>query len=337
MNILIGLNTQELQEYLKQTGEQEFRGKQISDWIYKQYIRDFSLMTNLSKDLRQKLEEQACISKNEIIDKYTSSSGTTKYLIGLSDKEKIECVKITHQKHQTLCVSSQAGCPVSCNFCATGLNGFKRNLKCGEIVDQYLLIRSQNPSPVSHVVFMGMGEPMLNLNEVLKSVNILNKEVGIGIRNITISTIGIIPGIKQLMDKKLALNLAVSLHAPNQKLREKLIPFCKNYPYSALLNACKEYAEITKRRITFEYTFLQGVNDSPEAARELVKNLRGIHCHINLIPFNAVDKCNYKPSPIKQIKLFCEILSNAGFPATIRKSAGQDIKAACGQLTGRRT
>lgn len=334
---LIGLTTLQLQKYLKELDEKEFRGKQIAKWLYKQNVRDFSLMTDLSKDLREKLQQNIYVSNNKIINKSISSSGTTKYLIELFDKEKIECVKITHKKHQTVCISSQVGCPVACNFCATGLNGYKRNLKCSEIVDQFLLIRSEekscNDTPLNHIVFMGMGEPLLNLNEVIKAINILNKEIGIGIRRITISTIGIINGIQELMDKGFSLNIAVSLHAPNQNIREKLIPFCKSYPYFELLKMCKKYAEITKRRITFEYTPLQGINDSLEYANELLKNLKGIHCHINLIPFNLLENCSYKPSSLKQIIAFQMILNKAGFPATIRKSSGQDIKAACGQLT----
>ena len=337
---LIGLSTTEIQTILKNLSEPAFRGKQISDWIYKCGIRDFDSMTNLSKELRNKLQDKYVISHNSIVKEQHSQTGTIKYLVQLKDYEKIECVKIMHKDHQTCCLSTQVGCPLACSFCATGLSGYKRNLDCNEIVDQYLLTRlasGENAPRISNIVFMGMGEPLLNLDEVLKSVDILNNEIGIGIRNITISSIGVIDGIKKLLKKNLDLNLAISLHAPNQRIRAKLIPYSTKYKYFELLDACKEYTKVTKRRITFEYVMLKGVNDSLDDARELITKLYGIHCHVNLIPFNNVKDSVYNPSSQRQVLLFEDVLRKSGFPTTIRKSEGQDIDAACGQLRNSNT
>lgn len=331
--ILLGKTTEELSEYLTKFNEPTYKGKQISKWLYERFARDFEKMTDISKDLRQNLSDCSEISHNSVAEKVDSEDGTSKYLIKLYDGNTVECVNIFQPDHLTACLSTQVGCNVKCIFCATGLSGYKRNLTAAEIVDQYILMQKDSERRISQIVFMGMGEPFLNYDASMKAVHLLNKEAGLGMRHITISTSGIINRIEKLMNEKLQLNLAVSLHSADNELRNRLVPINKTNPLDQLLKACQKYAEVTKRRITFEYVMLKGINDREEDAEKLINKLRGIHCHINLIPHNPVFSAEkIAATPMNKIKEFQKMLTENGFPATIRVSRGASTSSACGQL-----
>jgi 23S rRNA (adenine2503-C2)-methyltransferase len=332
--ILIGKDTDELSKYITRFNEPAYKGKQISKWLYQRYVRDFENMTDLSKDLRKNLGENSEISQSTVASKVESEDGTIKYLIRLTDGSTVECVDIFQPDHHTACLSTQVGCNVKCPFCATGLSGFKRNLKPGEIVDQYLLMQKNSEERISQIVFMGMGEPFLNYDSTMKAVHLLNKEIGVGMRHITISTSGMINNIEKLMQEKLQLNLAVSLHSADNELRNRLVPINKTNPLDDLLDVCKRYAEETKRRITFEYVMLKDVNDRKEDVDKLVEKLKGIHCHINLIPHNPIYSAEkIDATPMNKIKEFQKVLLDNKFPATIRVSRGSSTSSACGQLS----
>lgn len=340
-SILIGMRRQALETWITEQGEKPFRGQQISKWLYEKHVRSFAEMTDLSKSLREQLEANAIVSPNQITHTTVSRDGTTKFLVTLADQTAIECVTIVQQKHLTACLSSQVGCNVKCPFCATGLSGFKRNLTVNEIVDQYLLMQQKveqgmfqdftDHRRISQIVFMGMGEPLLNYNNLLESIAILNKEIGIGIRHITISTAGVIPGIQRLMDEPADYNLAISLHSADPEIRNELVPINRKFTLPELLKVAREYAHKTGRRMTFEYTMLKGINTRNEDARLLAKALRGIHCHINLIAYNPVDS-KYQAPEKSVIREFQHILTDAGYPVTIRQNHGQENMSACGQL-----
>lgn len=333
-DVLIGKDLKELSDYLVSFGEPAYKGKQISKWLYQKHAREIDKMSDLSKALRKKLSDASEISNSSVASKLSSDDGTVKYLIRLSDGKTVECVNIFQPDHLTACLSTQVGCNVKCPFCATGLSGFKRNLSPGEIVDQYLLMQKESEQRISQVVFMGMGEPFLNYDSTIKAVHLLNKEIGLGMRHITISTSGIIKNIKRLMDEKLQLNLAVSLHSADEKLRNRLVPINKNNPLSELLDICKTYAQVTKRRITFEYVMLKDINDRQQDLEILVKRLKGIHCHINLIPHNPIYSAEpLAATPMEKIKEFRNKLMDNKFPATIRVSRGSSTASACGQLS----
>ncbi|MBC7472658.1 MAG: 23S rRNA (adenine(2503)-C(2))-methyltransferase RlmN [Candidatus Sericytochromatia bacterium] len=332
--LLLGKTTNEISAQLDKLNEPAYKGKQISKWIYQRYVRDFEKMTDISKDLRKSLTDNFEISNSSVATKIESEDGTTKYLVKLKDGNTVECVNIFQPDHHTACLSTQVGCNVKCPFCATGLSGFKRNLTPDEILDQYLLMQGQSEERISQVVFMGMGEPFLNYDATLKSVHLLNKEVGIGMRHITISTSGIIRNIEKLMNEKLQLNLAVSLHSADDELRDRLVPINKNNPLSELFYACRKYADVTKRRITFEYVMLKDINDRREDLEKLITRLKGIHCHINLIPHNPIYSAEkFEATPMNKIKEFQRVLSDAGYPTTLRVSRGSSTDAACGQLS----
>lgn len=332
--LLLGKNTSEITEYLNALNEPAYKAKQIAKWIYEKNVKSFDKMSDLSKVLRAKLVDEAEVSRNTVSFKTDSEDGTTKYLIKLEGDSTVECVNIYQEDHLTACLSTQVGCNVKCPFCATGLSGFKRNLTANEIVDQYLLMQADSEEKISQIVFMGMGEPLLNYENTLKTVHLLNKEVGIGMRHITISTSGIIKNMRKLMNEKLQLNLAVSLHAADETLRNRLVPINKVNPLDELLAASKEYAEVTKRRITFEYVMLKGINDRDEDIHNLINRLRGIHCHINLIPHNPIYSAEkLDATPMSRIKEFQKKLTDFGFPVTIRVSRGSSTAAACGQLS----
>lgn len=339
--VLVGMTTAELTAWVESVGEKPFRGKQIAQWMYQKHVTDAADMSDLSKAFRLMLTEKTHVSPGKIKETVKSADGTTKFLIELLDGEIVECVTIVQKNHLTACVSSQVGCNVGCPFCATGLSGFRRNLSAGEIVIQYLLMQhavSQGllsdfttHTRISNLVFMGMGEPLLNYEPVLKSIALLNKEVELGLRHITISTSGIIPGIQRLMDEKADYNLAISLHSVNTDVRNRLVPINRKYGVTELLQAAKLYANRTKRRITFEYTMLKGTNTSDADANALIKALRGIHCHINLIAYNPVNS-PFQAPPRKEITHFQYLLTEAGFPVTIRNNHGSADMSACGQL-----
>lgn len=332
--LLLGKDTKEISDYINSLNEPAYKGKQISKWIYQRYVRDFENMTDLSKDLRKKLNENTEISQSSIDMKTESEDGTVKYLIKLKDGKTVECVNIFQPDHHTACLSTQVGCNVKCPFCATGLMGFKRNLTPDEIVDQYLLMQQEAEGRIGQVVFMGMGEPLLNYDSTIKAIHLLNKEIGLGIRHITVSTSGVIKNMEKLMNEKLQITLAVSLHAADEELRNRLVPINKNNPLDELLDMCRRYADTTGRRITFEYVMLKGINDRPQDIENLVKRLKGIHCHINLIPHNPIYSAEkLDATPMNKIKEFQKALNDNGFPTTIRVSRGSSTAAACGQLS----
>ncbi|MFZ5967872.1 MAG: 23S rRNA (adenine(2503)-C(2))-methyltransferase RlmN [Bacillota bacterium] len=328
---------QELEVFLKEIGEQGFRGKQIFQWIHKG-IDSFDDMTNLSKGLREKLKEYAYIGAIQIETMLESKvDGTRKYLFLLEDGNIIESVLMRYNYGNTVCVSTQVGCRMGCSFCASTIGGMVRNLSAGEILDQVLAIQKDIGDRVSNIVLMGSGEPFDNYQEVLRFLEIVNHPEGlqIGLRNITISTCGLIPQIMDLADRKLQVTLAISLHAPNDELRQEMMPINKRYPMDELLKACAYYVEKTNRRITFEYALVHNVNDKEEHALELANKIKRIMCHVNLIPLNSVEETGLRTSRKNDVKSFQNILQKHGIEATIRRELGSDINAACGQLRRR--
>lgn len=335
--ILAGMTLSELEDLMAQMGATKFRAKQIHNWIYAKSVSSIDEMTNLSKDFREQLKQVASVTESKIKVKQVSSDGTLKYLIEYPDGECVETVlmRFDNRANLTACVSSQVGCAVNCSFCATGKGGFKRNLTYQEIIEQVLSIQRDTGLKVTNIVFMGQGEPLLNLNNVLKALEIFNNDFQIGARRITISTSGIIPGIKRLAEMDLQSTLAISLHAPNHKLRAELMPIENKYPIDELKNTLIDYVEKTGRRITIEYILIHGFNDTQEVAKELAILLRGIKCNINLIPYNSVIENDYKKPSNNDIMKFKYLLEHSGKKVTVRLERGADIDAACGQLRGK--
>ena len=324
------LSLEELTEELLPLSFPAYKIKEIFFWVYKKNITDFSQITTLAKYERNVLAEKLTCA----LPAYTaiSSQGSIKYRIVLSEDVIIESVVLKEKDYYTLCVSSQAGCPLGCVFCATGKAGFKRNLTSGEIIAQYMLALKSGYA-VKNLVFMGMGEPLLNLDQVLKAICTLNHKLGanIGIRNFTISTSGILKGIEQLIKSGMKFNLAISLNAATDVLRSKLMPVNKTSPFSRVISLACSYAKKTGRRVTFEYVLLKNVNDSEQHARQLIKAVEHKGFHINLIPFNQIGN-DYKAPSVAEVKTFSDILTVNGLNATIRYSKGADIHAACGML-----
>ncbi len=335
--ILSGKNLEELTAFTKSIGESDFRARQIHNWIYLKSVSDFEQMTDLSKKTREKLTQIAVVTDVKIKNKQVSKDGTIKYLIEYADGNCVETVlmRFDNRANLTACVSSQVGCACGCKFCATAKLGFVRNLSTREIVEQILTIQRDTGLKVSNVVFMGQGEPLLNLDNVLGAIEILNKNFQIGIRRITVSTCGIIPQIKKLAAMDFQPTLAISLHAPEHKLREELMPVEKKYPLSDLMPVLKNYAEDTGRRITIEYTLIRGYNDTVECAKNLALLLAGIKSNINLIIYNPNDKDNFQKPEKQSIQKFKYILEQSGKKVTIRLERGADIDAACGQLSNK--
>jgi len=338
---LFGLDRAELSSICGGLGQPAFRAKQIADWLYRKAVRDIASMTNLPAAMREGLARTATLTRCEVVAESKAPDGTTKYLLKLADGETIESVLLPYADRTSVCVSTQVGCPAGCVFCATAMCGFVRNLTAGEIVDQVLTLQCfdklsmKSGQRVTHVVFMGMGEPLMNLDNVVKAVRLLNDEVGIGMRRMTISTVGIPSAIRGLMLLDLQITLAVSLHAPDDALRCRLIPISASHPLAELMQVCREYADFTKRRITFEYLLLAGVNDSPAQASALAKLLHHTLCNVNLIPFNEVAGIPYKRPSRSAIQAFRAALEQAGIEVTQRMERGQAISAACGQLRRR--
>jgi len=339
--LLTDLSYEELQSWVAAQGEPSFRARQIFEWIYRGLVADFAAMTNLSLGLREKLAGLAVIQSLSPLESVTSADGlTTKTLLQLRDGETIESVLMRYEGRQSVCISSQVGCALGCPFCATGQGGFKRNLSPGEIVEQVLYSARQLQSQglaVNNVVLMGMGEPLANYEATWKAIRILNDPRGfrLGARRFTISTAGMVPGIRCMAQEKLEVGLAVSLHAADDVLRNRLVPLNKRYPLAELLAACREYVEQTSRRVSFEYALIQGLNDDPRQARELGQFLRGLLCHVNLIPLNPTTECDYRPSARERIMAFRRELNDTGIPNTVRLGRGADIQAGCGQLRSR--
>jgi 23S rRNA (adenine2503-C2)-methyltransferase len=303
----------------------------LHDWIYNQGVRSLADISVFPKNWRSQVADIP-IGRSSLHYRSVAPDDTVKYLLKLADGEIVETVGIPSDKRLTVCVSTQVGCPMGCDFCATGKGGYKRNLTRGEIVDQVLTVQEDFQERVSNVVFMGMGEPLLNTENVILAIKSINQDVGIGARSLTLSTVGIPSRIRQVAAHQLQITLAVSLHAPNQALREQLIPSAKPYPIEDLLAECREYVEITGRRVTFEYILLAEVNDLPEHALELSKRLRGFQSHVNLIPYNPIQEVDYKRPNRDRIEAFVNVLQQQNTAVSVRYSRGLEADAACGQL-----
>lgn len=318
-------------------GEQKFRASQVCQWIYAKKEFTFDGMTNLSKTLREKLNANIAMSFPIMLRQQVSKDGTKKYLWSLNDGARIESVLLNHGGHKTACISSQAGCPLKCLFCETGANGFTRNLTRGEILGQFLMMEKMNGADINNIVFMGMGEPLLNEDNVFSAIRSLNDKNmrNLGARHITISTSGIATGIEDLADFEIPVRLSLSLHAPNDELRSKLMPVNKNFPLQKLVASLRRYRERTGERITIEYALIDRVNDAVEYAYETAALLDGLEPYINIIPFNPIpSKPELKRSDSSRVKAFCNALSEMKIEFELRKERGGDISAACGQLAG---
>lgn len=333
---LLGKSLSELTTWVEDRGQPKYRGKQLHQWLYQKGAKSLLDITVFPKKWREDLANYP-IGRSNLHYFSTAPDRTRKYLLRLDDDLIIETVGIPSASRLTVCVSTQVGCPMACDFCATGKGGFVRNLKCHEIVDQVLTVQEDFQQRVSNVVFMGMGEPLLNINEVLGAVKSINEDVGIGQRSLTISTVGLPGKIRKLAQYKLQATLAVSLHASNQKLRQQLIPSAKHYHLNALFDECREYVNSTKRRISFEYVLLAGVNDLPQHAIELAKHLRGFQSHVNLIPYNPISEADYQRPDDTRIKTFSDILEDKHIAVSVRYSRGLGADAACGQLRSSRS
>lgn len=334
MKSLIGLTTGELEAALAELCEPAYRGRQLAQWIYRRGAASFEEMTDLPRGLRGRLAEHFEIGIPQAAHRDDAEDGTIKYLLSLRDGEQIEAVYLPYPERVSVCVSSQAGCPAGCTFCATAIGGLARNLEAGEIISQILLLQRDHPERrISHVVYMGMGEPMLNYDAVMKSIRLLVDEAGLSARHITVSTVGVVPGIRRLAEESLPVTLALSLHAPDDELREKLIPTARKWKLREILDACREYYLATRRNLTFEYLLLEGLNDSPQQAREMARLLDGLPGNVNLIPFNYVETPDgfHRPSN-ERIRQFRQALEEEGRVTTQRMERGHAISAACGQL-----
>ena len=341
---LLGLDRAGLEAFFAVIGEKKFRATQVMKWIHQLGVVDFQEMNNLSKDLRKQLAESSCVQNLQVTQDQTSKDGTRKWLLRLHDGNHIETVYIPEDDRGTLCVSSQVGCALDCSFCSTGRQGFNRNLSTAEIISQVwlasqLLDEEKKPGrKITNVVMMGMGEPLLNFDNVVSAVRIMMDDFAYGLskRRVTVSTAGVVPAMDRLADI-LDMRLAVSLHASNDELRNKLVPVNKKYPLKELMAACRRFIDKqnSRSRITFEYVLLDGINDQPEHARELIKLLKGIPTLMNLIPFNPFQGSGYNTSSKKAVLRFSEILHKAGMTTVVRKTRGEDIDAACGQLAGK--
>lgn len=336
-----GLSEAELTDVLQALGAEKYRARQIMKWIYARGAGEFKEMTNLSKALRDRLSEYLYIGKlREVTRQVSQKDGTVKFLFSLEDGHRVESVLLCHDYGCSVCVSTQVGCALGCRFCASGLEGLIRDLTAGEMIDQVLAIQNYLQAMgrrVGSVVIMGSGEPLANYDNVLRFIKLLHWPHGlnIGYRHITLSTAGIIPGIERLAAEDLPITLSISLHAPNDQLRSALMPVNNAYPIAALVAAGDRYADTTKRRITYEYSLIAGVNDQEDHARQLVDLLTRRLCHVNLIPINTVVERGYQQPSADKVNRFQEILRRRGIEATVRREMGGDIDAACGQLRRR--
>ncbi len=332
---IASLDFYELQEKIVELNLPKFRAKQIYDWLHKKNVTTFEEMTNISKDLIARLNDNfvifSCTIEKKLVSMYDN---TVKYLYSLPDGEYLECVVMEYKYGHTICVSTQVGCKMGCAFCASGIGGFKRQLRPSEILSQIYTAQRDLGVRISRVVLMGMGEPLDNYENVMKFLELVSDENGlnIGMRHISLSTSGIVPRIYDLLKTKPQLTLSVSLHAPNNEIRSQIMPVNKSWDIEELLKACKIYADETSRRISFEYAMMKGVNDSAACATELSRRLKGILCHVNLIPANEVKEKNHTRSDDKSIEEFKKILEKNGLTVTIRRTLGSDINASCGQL-----
>lgn len=353
------LTLEELKSFLQGFGEPAYRARQIWNWLYIKKAASFEEMTDLKKELRIRLAQEFIVPGLILLDKVTSrNSDTVKFLFALPDEEIIESVlmkyvddkmKYTDGKMQyinskgerlSVCLSTQAGCPLKCSFCASGVGVFKRNLLFWEIIGQFIEVERSSAERIGNIVFMGIGEPLMNYAATIKAIRFFHETLGIGMRHITVSTSGLSDKIRALADEHMPIHLAVSLHAPDNELRTKLMPINKRFSVESIISACQYYYKVNKRRITFEYVLIDGVNDSPKQASKLLKLLAGVYCLINLIPLNYVKEFSYRPSPPNRIKEFKKILENGNMgdgniKVTLRAKKGDEMDAACGQLRRR--
>lgn len=336
--LLLDKNLEEIQEFVKASGQPIYRARQLLDWIYKKRALTFEELTNIPQKWRKELRETSALTPFKSCSVQVSADRTRKYLFELHDGLFIESVCIPMAEHFTLCISTQVGCALKCAFCLTGKQGFSRNLTSGEILGQILAVQKENPSDtkISNIVLMGMGEPLLNYKPTVKAIRMMLSEEGLNFSNrkITLSTAGIVPGIIKLGQEDFTINLAISLNASTDKLRSELMPINDTYPLDQLLQACRAYPLAERRRITFEYIMIDEINDTPDHARALARVLQGIRCKINLIPLNQTPKTTFASSSEETILTFQNILFTQGYSAFIRASKGDDILAACGQLRG---
>ena len=331
---LRSMTLEELSLVLKELNQPAFRAKQVFTWLHKG-VTSCGEMTNLPQSLRDALDEKYPLLPPKVVRKQESQKdGTIKYLWMLSDGNCVETVLMRYHYGNTVCISTEVGCAMGCAFCASTLGGLVRRLEPREMLEQVMFTQIDSGLPISHIVLMGIGEPLDNYDNVLRFLHLVNSELGMNIsmRHISLSTCGLAPKIDKLAEEKLQLTLSVSLHAPNDTIRNTIMPVNKAYPVDTLLDACRRYYQKTGRRISFEYAMIDGVNDTPEAAKELIQKLKGMGAHMNLIPLNHVEESPLKPSSKQAISRFQKLLEDAGIPATVRRSLGGDIDASCGQL-----
>lgn len=338
MENIYNYSLEQLTNYFASINQKPFRAKQVFSWLYQKEASSFDEMSNLSKELREQLKEHFTFDILKIVEKQESKDGTIKYLFEMLDGSLIETVLMIHDYGKSLCVTSQVGCNMKCSFCASGLLRKQRDLTPGEIVAQVMKVQLDTKQRISHVVVMGTGEPFDNYDNVMEFVRIINHPNGlaIGARHITISTCGLIPGIQRYSDEGIQTNLAISLHAPNDEIRNQLMPINRRYPLDDLRRAISDYIDKTNRRVTFEYILLKDVNDSLVDARQLAHYLRGLNAYVNLIPYNSVDEHGYQPSDQETIEKFKSELLRLHINVTLRKEHGRDIDGACGQLRAKR-
>ena len=331
---LVGKSRAELEAVLREISQPAYRGRQVAAWLYTRGAREFAEMTDQPAALRAQLAERFEVGRSTIAAQQLSKDSTAKLLLRFADGKQIETVVLPYPDRTSVCISSQVGCPVGCVFCATATMGFARNLTAGEMVDQVLTAREQSPNGrLTHVVVMGMGEPLLNYEELVRALRLLHEEVGLSYRHLTVSTSGHVPGIKRLAEEGLPVTLALSLHAPNDELRARLIPMSKKWGVQAVMEAVREYLDKTGRRVTLEYLLLARVNDEEEHARQLGELCRGMITHVNLIPWNPADTFDRFEAPGRErVRAFRQFLEGYGITVTQRMERGQDIAAACGQL-----
>ena len=331
---ITSLTSDRLAEYVARKGWPAFRAKQIFSWLHKRRAHSFCEMTDLPQSMKQQLDAECVIERLSVERTQISRDGTVKYLLGLADGNCIETVLMRYEYGNTVCVSTQVGCRMGCRFCASTQGGRVRNLTAGEIADEIYTAASETGERVSHIVLMGIGEPLDNFDNVMDFLSVISSEQGvnIGMRNISLSTCGLVPMIEKLAERRLGLTLSVSLHAPENKMRSSMMPVNDAYPLEQLIPACREYQKKTGRRVSFEYSMVRGVNDSPQTAAKLAALIRGMGAHVNLIPINPVDGSPYSATDAANVRRFQELLQDMGVNATVRRRLGTDISAACGQL-----
>ena len=334
MNHLKSMTQDEIGTALKELGQPAFRAKQVFSWLHKG-VRSYDEMTNLPKALRERLAETYPLHTPKVVRRQESKKdGTIKFLWALSDGNCVETVVMRYHYGNTVCISTEVGCRMGCAFCASTIGGLVRRLEPYEILDQVLFTQAESGLPISHIVLMGIGEPLDNFDNVMRFLELVNHPDGMNIsmRHISLSTCGLVPMIDRLAEKKLQISLAISLHGPNDEIRNRIMPVNKAYPMDMLLAACRRYYEATSRRIHFEYAMIDGLNDREADARELLQRLKGMQAHVNMIPLNHVEESPLKPSTRQAVQRFQKILEDGGIPATVRRTLGGDIDASCGQL-----